>query len=442
MSFKKLLVRLGILVRKKKRAKVNLVSQIDKIAVPVDELMIGMYVTELDRPWLETSFKFQGFEINNEQMLRKLKETCDFVYIDITKQNNRRLNSDNQARSKQAEFSRAYLNSPPPPKLAAVESEIEHACTLYSQARVTVKEFMDKTANGYAIDIKAAKELVAECVASILQSPDATLWFTQLKNKDEYTSQHSLNVCALSIVLGRHINLSIKQLNDVGLCGLMHDMGKMLVPAEILNKPGKLDPEELLIMQSHTSLGYELLRSSPNMYSEAIYTAYNHHERLDGKGYPRRIMGNMISNYTRIVTIADMYDAMTSDRVYQKGRNHLEAVNILSQAKGQLDPLLVIKFIESIGVYPPGSIVELNTGEIGIVIEVNQAAKLRPKIIILLDKDQNKVSDKILDLNQTAVDECAPACTIRRTVNAEDYGIDKQYYYHQGFLQQSMAAGQ
>ena len=361
-----------IFSRKKKKRKyvsnANGINRVDKVAIPTQELMIGMYITELDKPWLETSFKFQGFEIKDEKELEKIRKICDFVYIDTTKQVVKKgLQTVN---SKEKEFSNIYLRRPPPKKLVSFEKEVNRADSLYKEAGDLVKEFMEKTANGQVINVQDAKEVVAECVNSILHSPDATLWFTQLKKKDEYTSQHSLNVCALSIILGRHINLSVKQLNEVGLCGMMHDMGKMLVPNDILNKPGRLEQDELLIMQSHTSLGFELLKSSPHMYNGAIETAYTHHERLDGRGYPRRIEGRTISNYTRVVAIADAYDAMTSDRVYKKGIDHLEAVNILSGAKGHLDLELVAKFIESIGVYPPGALVELHSGEIGIVIEV------------------------------------------------------------------------
>ncbi|MDD5578266.1 MAG: HD-GYP domain-containing protein [Methylobacter sp.] len=297
---------------------------------------------------------------------------------------------------------------------------------------------MEKIATGEGIDTKLAKQAVAACVNS------AMLWMTQLKNKDEYTAQHSLNVCVLSIVLGRHLNLSEMALNNAGLCGMMHDMGKMLVPLEILNKPGKLEPDEMQIMQSHTTLGYELLKSSQDMYPGAIEVAWTHHERLDGKGYPPQIPPGNISHFAKIVTIADMYDAITSDRVYQKGRTHLEATNILSNVSGsQLDPLLVIKFIESLGVYPPGCVVALTNGSIAIVVEVNEKIKLRPKIIILLDEDKNPVpEEKVIDLSRMMIDRAGDFYTIKGIVKAEDWNIDSSKYYQEGVLQKGFARSQ
>ncbi len=422
----------------KLRPNEDLISRPDKVAVNAKDLTIGMYVTELDRPWLETSFKFQGFEITGDKELQEIRRVCDFVYVDVTRQVAKKDTA--KADSQTVGFSEIALQRPPPRKISSIDQEIDRADNLYKEAGDLVKEFMEKTANGQVIDVKVAKEVVAECVNSILHSPDATLWLSQLKNKDEYTSQHSLNVCALSIILGRHINLSVKQLNEVGLCGMMHDMGKMLVPNEILNKPGKLDQEELIVMQNHTSLGFELLKSSPNMYLGAIETAYTHHERLDGRGYPRGVAGNMIGNYTRIVTIADMYDAMTSDRVYKKGMNHLEAINIMSQDKGHLDPNLVTKFIESIGVYPPGTMVELNSGEIAIVVEVNNLSKLRPKIILLTDRGKHKIPEKTLDLNEMRLNADNQVFTIKRTIRPSDYGIDGTEYYQRGFLQKGFSS--
>jgi HD-GYP domain-containing protein (c-di-GMP phosphodiesterase class II) len=301
---------------------------------------------------------------------------------------------------------------------------------------------MEKITTGGGIDTRLAKQAVAECVNSVLHSPDAVLWLSQLKNKDEYTAQHSLNVCVLSIVLGRHINLSEANLNTLGLCGMMHDMGKMLVPLYVLNKPSDLDADEALIMQSHTLLGRDLLRSSDGMHPCAVDVAYSHHERLDGKGYPRAIYKHDMSLFNKIVTIADMYDAITSDRVYQKGRTHLEATGILWAMAGiQLDPLLVVKFIESLGVYPPGCLVQMTNGAVGIVVEVNEEARLRPKVLIIHDEHGNAVPETVLDLSQRVEDRQGNAYTIKNIVRGEDCNIDASKYYQQGVLQKGFNLG-
>jgi HD-GYP domain-containing protein (c-di-GMP phosphodiesterase class II) len=245
----------------------------------------------------------------------------------------------------------------------------------------------------------------------------------------------------LSIVLGRHINLSNASLQNVGLCGLMHDMGKMLIPDQILNKPGKLDADEMEIMRTHTTQGYELLRSSDNMYPGAIKTALMHHEMLNGKGYPNRLNHRDIPLFARIVTIADIYDAMTSDRVYQKGRTHLEATSILADMSGDnLEERLVTKFIESMGIYPPGCIVMLTNGAIAIVVEINEPVRLRPKIIILLDAQKQPQPELVINLAEMPMDERGNLLTIKAIVRAQDYGIDIRKYYRDGVLHKGFAA--
>lgn len=430
--------------KKKDKPEITAYSSLEKVYTPVNALVLGMYVVELDRPWLETCFPFQGFELKNDEMIKSVRESCDYVYIDLTRTRVKKQQASSSiSPNKTTAFMAASGNyGPPPKKLSVFEKEILKTEEIYQSTGALVASFMEKIAAGGGVDTRLAKHAVAECVNSVLHSPDAVLWLSQLKHKDEYTAQHSLNVCVLSIVLGRHINLSEANLNIVGLCGMMHDMGKMLVPLEILNKPGRLEDEEMRVMQSHTVLGHDLLRSSDDMHPGAIDVAYSHHERLDGKGYPRQVNKSQLSLFSRIVTITDMYDAITSDRIYQKGRTHLEATNILWNMAGtQLDPVLVVKFIESLGVYPPGCLVQMTNGAIAIVVEVNEKLRLRPKVIIILDEDKNPVEEKVMDLSEMILDRQGNVYTIRGIVRAEDCNIDASKYYHEGILQKGFMLG-
>ena len=418
--------------KKQKHLQKNTVSSLEKVYTKVGQLALGMYITELDRPWLETPFLFQGFELKTEEELKAVRDMCDYVYVDMTKRK-KRINS--VVSRTQTDIHSILNYGSPPKKLSVFEKEISRAEKTYESTAGVISGFMEKISKGGGIDTKLAKEAVAECVNSVLHSPDAMLWLSHLKNKDEYTAQHSLNVCVLAIVLGRHLNFSEKDLNIAGLCGMMHDMGKMLIPLTILNKPGKLEWNELHIMQSHTTLGHELLQSSDNMHPSAIETALTHHERLDGRGYPRQIKPSGISDYAKIVTIVDMYDAITSDRIYQKGRTHLEATHVLTNMSGtQLDPTLVIKFIESLGVYPPGCLVEMTNGAIAIVIECNEKIKLRPKIIIILDEEKKPAQEQLIDLSQMIRDKQGDVYTIKGIVRAQDWNIDPRKYYGEGIL--------
>ncbi|MCU7968506.1 MAG: HD-GYP domain-containing protein [gamma proteobacterium symbiont of Bathyaustriella thionipta] len=268
------------------------------------------------------------------------------------------------------------------------------------------------------------------------------MWLTQLKNRDEYTSQHSMNVCVLSVALGRYIGLPEKELQDLGLCGMLHDMGKILIPDKVLNKPGKLTGKEVKIMKYHTVLGLKILKKSKGRVPlSVIDTAYSHHERVDGKGYHRGVGQEKITRETRIVAIADMYDALTSDRVYRKGCSHLEAIDIMNNMSGKhLDYALMLKFIECLSVYPPGSIVQLTNDEIAIVIEVNQDEKLRPKVIILLGADKQSKKEKIVNLAEREKDVGGETYTIKCTVRAVDYDIDIMKFYNSGVLQKGFSS--
>ncbi|MFZ2726025.1 MAG: HD-GYP domain-containing protein [Methylococcaceae bacterium] len=419
-------------------------TSLEKVYTPVNQLALGMYVVELDRPWLETNFAMQGFELTTEAQIQSVKNVCEYVYIDMSRKRRRkdleRNNTSVTSAKHKLESHKVLTLGAPPKRLASVEKEMGRAEQTYANTQVLVKEFLNKASKGDGVDGWLAKQAVAECVNSVLHSPDALLWLSQLKNKDHYTAQHSLNTCVLSIVLGRHLNLPEKNLNNLGLCGMMHDIGNSQIPLAILNKPSKLTPDELQIMQSHTTLGYELLKSSNDMHLSAISVALTHHEQLDGKGYPRGIDRGSISDFSKIVSIADVYDAITSNRVYQNSKTHLEAITTLTKVSGtQLDAILVVKFIESLGVYPPGCFVEMTNGAVAIVIEVNETAKLRPKVIVVLDEQKQPVVEQMLDLSEMPVDKYDMPYTIKSIVKPDEWNIDINKYYQENFLQKAFS---
>lgn len=401
------------------------------LKVAAGDLKPGMFVVKLDRPWLETTFLFQGFEIKNQDDIDAIRQQCRFVYIDADRQRKEPL-----AFARNTAYSKGLLDKiKPPANKSTLGREIKQAEYVHNKASSLVRTFMHDIQLGRPIGVELAKQAVAECVDSIINSPDALLLMAQLKNKDQYTAQHSMNVCIYAIALGRHLNMSIDALRNLGLCGMMHDMGKMFIPLEILNKPGKFTPDEELVMNSHPQRGWKLLQSTPGMYPGAVDVAYNHHERLDGKGYPRGLTDAQIGFFTRVVTIADAYDAISSDRVYQTGRSHLESIKILNDISGMhLDAGLTIRFIECVGIYPAGSIVEMSNGEVALVVEVNPKAKIRPKVLLLKDADKKPCQEKLLDLTKMELDASGQRYTIKNVVRPDVYGINLLDYYNRGTL--------
>lgn len=406
-------------------------TSIELIEVNVKDLQIGMYVSKLDRPWLETSFYFQGFELTTQADIRAVKKQCEFVYVDKKKTKKHVI-----IIQRNSPFSKNWIEKrTAPEKKSDFNKEFKYAEVIHKNTSDLVKSFMEDVQIGKAINVELAKAAVAECVDSVMNAPDALMWLMQLKKWDEYTSQHSMNVCVLSIALARQLDLPEDEIHLVGLCGMMHDMGKMKVPIEVLNKPGRFEPEELKMMNRHPAFGKEVLEASEGIPECVVDAAHGHHERLDGKGYPQNLMGTSIHPYTRMITIADMYDAIVSDRCYKKGKTHLEAINIMRENCGsQLDTALVAKFVESLGIYPPGNIVEMNNSEVGVVLEVNNVKKLKPKINMLLDEEKHRVEPRLVDLAKIDLDNSGQDYIIKRMLRPEEVGLDINEIYKMGVI--------
>ena len=268
--------------------------------------------------------------------------------------------------------------------------EFKHARTARSKAKTYLETVFKDIRMGRSVDSEGAKNVVRSMVDSITRNPDAGLWFTQLRNKDEYTADHSLNVCILTLVFGRHLNFKESVLNELGIGALLHDLGKMQVPIDILNKPGPLTEDELTLVRKHPTFGAEILKETPGVSQAAVDIAHSHHERADGKGYPRGLQADEISLFSKMVAIVDVYDAITSNRVYHHGMSPSDALrNMYQWQHKDFDESLVEDFIQCLGIYPVGSVVQLNTGEIGIIMNDNKEHRLKPTVMLVLDEKQD-----------------------------------------------------
>ncbi len=374
--------------------------------VHVYQLKVGMYVSELDIPWEQSPFLLQGFDIKSPADIKAVQDVCEYVMIDTARQ--KAIHGD-LAETSQKKMQQAFNKS----------------AETYGKASDLVKDIMDDIRFGNQFSTQSAKATVEDCVNQVLEAPSAMMFFSQLKNQHEYTSQHSLNVCVLSIMLAKHLGYPMDQLVEVGMCGLLHDMGKMKVPVDILDKPGRLTEEETAIMRQHTTFGRDLLMSGRDIPAWCVDVAYTHHEQMNGQGYPRGLNGAGISTYARIISIADMYDAMTSDKSYQRGRLHLQAISMLTQMRNShLDESLVMKFIDCIGVYPVGNAVEFRNGEVAVVLENNTKQKTKPKVLMLMNAHKEKISPYVLNLADNPVDANNQPYAVLKVLHKGDYGLD------------------
>lgn len=393
----------------------------NKIRLPASELTLGMRVMELDRPWEDTPFIFQGFTIESDRELKLLRELCHYVTVDVFGTVDVKPPS---RRAKRQTVITTTKKSPPPPKLP-VEQELGRARKTYNDSSAVIRTMLDDVRLGLALDTPHAKEIVNTCVDSILRNPDALLLLSTIKNKDDYTAQHSLNVAILSICLGRQVGLEHNQLLELGLCGLLHDVGKLLTPDNILNKDGRLSVEEFEVMKRHTTHGRDILMSNDRTPLATLDVAHAHHEALDGSGYPRALNGNSLSLWTRMVAITDTYDAITSTRVYQTGETSFQALRILHAQTGiRFDPKMCVQFIRAIGIFPPGSVVQLSDGRVGIVIQSHATLKLRPRILIVRETHEEQIEPYTLDLSTIPVSEQGNPLNIVRVIRPEEEDID------------------
>lgn len=404
----------------------------NKIRLPASELVLGMRVMELDRPWEDTPFLFQGFTIESDSELQLLRELCHYVTVDVFG------TVDVKAKRRKTKHQTVITTtskSAPPPK-PPVEKELGHARKTYKESSSLVRSMLDDVRLGLALDTPQAKEVVNTCVDSVLRNPDALLLLSTIKNKDDYTAQHSLNVAILSVCLGRHFELEHNQLVELGLCGLLHDVGKILTPDHILNKEGRLSTDEFEVMKRHTTHGRDILMSNDNTPLATLDVAHAHHEALDGSGYPRALNANSLSLWTRMVAITDTYDAITSNRVYQTGETSFQALRILhAQSGARFDSKLCVQFIRAIGIFPPGSVVELSDGRVGIVIQTHATLKLRPRILIMREPGIAQLEPYTVDLALQNTDSDGKLLNIVQVRRPEDEDIDLNALNKDGLLQ-------
>lgn len=407
---------------KKERYRVN--KTIARKQMDAAHLSLGMHVVELDRPWSESPFLFQGFFIESQKDIQMIQDCCDFVYIEVMEEEWVEQKSHNKSKTvRRTRYAEKHN----------IASEISDANRTYQAAKSHIKLLFSSVQLGQALSTKETQSVVSECVNKVMQNPNAILWLTRLKNSDDYTAEHSINVSLLAIALGRHMGMDKWELENLGICALLHDIGKMNVPDEILNKPSALNADEFAEMAKHTLYARKLLMERSDIYPGAVDVAYNHHERLDGRGYPRGIDASKISVFTRIVTIVDAYDAMTSDRCYKSGMSSLDALRIINKHKGtQFDAEAAQKFIAMIGLYPPGYLMEMTNGEVGIILSHDKGFQLRPKVIMVLDKDKQPQPESIINLSQYPEDIVGEKYETKAVYRSGTYGINVGDYINKG----------
>jgi len=407
----------------------------DSVAISVDDLQPGMFVAYLDRPWLETPFQIQGITIFDEQDIATLKKYCNYVYVDRETLPDSMAYNGIEIKPKQVPTKplQSELSSSKPGRYSqTVEfaEELENAKCIKNTLSSTLSEVFDDLSNGQSLDLAQIKQILDPMVDSVIRNPDAMIWLTRLKHQGGYIYRHAMSVSIWSVAIGRQLGLPRNQLSALAIGALLADVGKIDIPSTILEKPDHLTEAEFNQVKCHVTKGIEILNNSEGITDTIRNIVLYHHERHQGQGYPEGLSGSDIPVFARIVGLADCFDAITSIRPYRRPLSSSEAIKKLYEWRDlEFQKELVEEFIQSIGIYPAGTLIELSDGSVAIVVATGRENRLRPRVMIVLDKDKRPVSQvRIVDLARQDADS-EGGCHIEKSLPNEAYGIDPDEYY-------------
>jgi HD-GYP domain-containing protein (c-di-GMP phosphodiesterase class II) len=390
------------------------------LRVQSKDLYIGMFVSALDRPWLGTPFLTQGFYIDSREDIDRVREYCEFVLVDSRK-----------SRFMGAELKvNTYLRHPVPQKGEKLDNRPRLAPEQIFHSR-SIEPYRDDTA-WEEEQPKAQQALdtllldVNDIYTEVIEGGNIDVWVSRLKKHDEYTYQHSLGAAIWSVSLGRQLGLPKRDLRSLAMGCLLMDVGKLRVEPKLLQATRELNMEEAAEIASHVGYSLDIITQSGITNQDVIDMVAHHHERFDGSGYPDGLKEDMIPTFARIAAIVDTYDAVTSKREYAEAISPPDAIKLLYKSRDvDFQAELVEAFIQAVGIYPAGTLVELSSGEVAVVVAEYRARRLRPKVMVLLDNDKNKLKKSVIvDLCEASQNDDAPALSIVKGLDPDVYGID------------------
>jgi HD-GYP domain-containing protein (c-di-GMP phosphodiesterase class II) len=404
------------------------------LKVDVSDLATGMFISGLDRPWLGTPFYTQGFLIESDEDIRRVCDFCQFVYVDthksrfITPKLHREITKDRPRVPIEKIFAGHELK--PYSDDAAWKDEHPRAKAALETLLQDITDIFEKVSSAGKVDAIRMKKSADPIIASISRNPDACLWLGRLKQHDQYSYQHSISVAIWAVALGRQLGLQKHDLRSLAIGGMLMDVGKILVDPELLRANRPLTEEETREMRHHVAHGVHLVKKSGIINQDVLDMVAFHHERYDGSGYPRGLSHDQIPPFARIAAIVDTYDAITSNRSYAAPRAPAEAIKELYQERDvKFQAELVEAFIQAVGIYPAGTIVELTSGEVGLVVAESRTRRLLPKVILILDARKNEYrKPRLVDLQDTANNGRGNPISISRSLEPGAHGIDISRY--------------
>lgn len=402
---------------------------------------IGMYVASLDRPWLETPFMLQGFMINDKSDLQILMENSSYCYVDIQKSKVFKpiFRKRSETTTKNVKFAlkkpstakTLYSNKRFYNDTTIMVDELKDVRKTHKKMADVVKEMMNSLKSNKKLDLIATRKAIKPMVESIIRNPDALLWLSRLRQLDDYNYSHALGCSIWAMAMGRQLGFNRMDIESLGLGALLIDIGKTRVPKKILNKQDLLTDSEISIIKGHVQHSLDIISNEKSLNFKIRNMIESHHERIDGSGYPNGLKGNDIPLFGKIAAIVDCYDAITSDRCYAKPMSSQEAVKKLYEWRTKdFQAELVEEFIQAIGMYPAGTLVELSSGEVAVVVTESRTRRLRPKVMLLLNANKSVRDDYIIcDLRNQLNDDLGNPLDIKQALAAGSYNIQADDYF-------------
>jgi len=368
--------------------------------ITVEQLRLGMHVHEFCGAWIDLPFWRTRFTLNDAQTLAAARR-CGVEHCWIDTSRGFDVTSPPPAPTQVAPLPPKPAPTPPEPRVP-LQEELRRTAALLQQSKQAVVAMFGQARMGLAVDARSCQPLVESISASVSRNSGALVSLARLKHHDDYTYMHSVAVCALMVALSRRLGLTEDETKAAGMAGLLHDLGKALMPLDVLNKPGRLTPDEFRLIQSHPERGHELLARSGGACEVTLDVCLHHHEKTDGSGYPHGLAAADISRFASMGAVCDVYDAITSNRPYKQGWDPAESIGKMAEWRhGHFDETVFQAFVRSLGIYPTGSLVRMRSGRLAVVVEQNPASLTTPTVKVFFStRSQMHMTPELVDLGR------------------------------------------
>lgn len=432
--------------------------------VSVSDLKIGMFVAEPDCPWTELPFALQGVLISRPEQVEVFQQKCRFVYVDRSRSLNEHYRAPKRGtdralrpllqtgsapldaesgRSRQPLFSvsqveeRRHLRRRRFLEFLHQQEDTEHARALaqelihieprFDGLQTALQKTFQSIMTEREIDFSSVREGIRDLSGSLQRNPDALMWLLRLKRKDQYSFDHAMDVSVYLLMLGSHIGWRGQPLIELGMAGMLQDVGKVQLPVELLAKTEPLTPEEVELIHSHVASSLEILYTQASLPSDVLVTVSRHHERWDGSGYPRGIKLDQLGMAAEMAGLVDSFCAMLKNKPYRTALGHQAALEELYKLRDRKFGLaLMEQFVQCVGLYPIGTLVELSSGEVGIVIQQNRVQRSRPRVLVMLDAEKQQVLGyRVIDLRSDQFSDCR----VSKALPHDAYGLETHDYH-------------